>query len=78
MVDISKEKKEKGCLATDFRVYVGITSFELGASDNFRLETSVQRLGDAPRFWVRMGTWNKSDLRSVSVTWLAVHSARLN
>ncbi|KAL8383636.1 hypothetical protein RB595_010706 [Gaeumannomyces hyphopodioides] len=82
MVDISEDKKEQGCVAADFRVYAGITSFEFSAIDNLRLHAEVEKLRDGngfeiPRFWIRMGTWNKSALKSASVSRLAVHSARL-
>ncbi|KAH6605843.1 hypothetical protein Trco_004996 [Trichoderma cornu-damae] len=76
-VDLSEAKAAQGCTASDFRVCAGITSFKFTAVDNLRLHADIEKLdgeGDPDsmdKFWVRMWTWNQSDLNKASVSYLA-------
>ncbi|KAF7860487.1 hypothetical protein EAF04_008612 [Stromatinia cepivora] len=79
LIDLTKAKRNQNCDAKKFHVYTGISSFQFGASDSFRLHTEVRKLDDIEdpirknSFWVDVKTWNRTVCTGATASWLAIY-----
>ncbi|THV43893.1 hypothetical protein BGAL_0828g00030 [Botrytis galanthina] len=73
--DLTDMLEQQGCDWTKFRVWAGVNSFDISGEHNVRLHTEVEKMGQdvcENSFWIHMKTWNDTDCRSASSSYLAV------
>jgi hypothetical protein len=75
VVDLTDALEKQECTWTNFRVWAGVSSFDISGEHNIRLHAEVQKMDQDVRensFWVHVKTWNNTVCRSANSSYLAV------